>query len=632
MTHYFRNSFTVRYLARVLFTPILLTIGINAFSQTQSDEEILLNRIDSLESVDRTQDVIETLTADYFKMGNIRKNENAYEEAVNFYSKSVEVINEMPTQEDAEIITEAPSQDVQVKAFRGIVLRNLSMSYSAIEKVLESDSTIQLAIRDLEDVLEEVNHPGYKRILASMYMEASNAKILLNDYNSTRDIIKRGIALFEEIDGFDGKSYVPHISYLRSNLAVAEYDLGNYHAAITMNKDILSSMEDTPERERSTYYYNISTTVRHRLSMACSAIYHDDESINSYKEAIGMEEELYNKDPSGFPIGLASSLNNLGVNYEEIFEFTLAAKTYQKALDIKLKFNENNPDFLQLEIAFTSSNLGNVYSKNNNLDSARALYDTYVPICTRIIQENGNVRSRDLAEVYNETHLLYLKEKEFDKAKKNLDFAREIREKNYEENHELHAFDLSKTYDNLGDLYLVMKKKGKARKFFLKSYSLKKMLSEKTPSHAADHGLALLDLGRMYMAKKKVKKALPHLNDAKEFLEEYVEVSPNRFNPPLAHTYQLLGEVHTKLRLHEEAQNYLDQSLEIRQSLNTKDSRTFAPELAETYISYALLKKKVDEEEESLSHLENARELLGVVSDIPIYADRLTYITKRINN
>ena len=197
----------------------------------------------------------------------------------------------------------------------------------------------------------------------------------------------------------------------------------------------------------------------------------------------------------------AASLNNLGNLYRNIGDYPKAEQYYLQSLAIlKTTTGENNPDY-----ASALNNLGNLYRNTGDYTKAEQYYLPSIAIMKSAFGE----RHPQYAALLNNLGLLYTDMGNYAKAEQYYLLAVDIYKSAPRENHPKYAISLK----NLGNLYRDIGDSANAEHCYFQSIAiLKSAFGENHP----DYATALNDIGRLYYKCKDYSKSELYLYRAQE--------------------------------------------------------------------------------------------------------------------
>ncbi|PLX01905.1 MAG: hypothetical protein C0595_13020, partial [Marinilabiliales bacterium] len=168
-----------------------------------------------------------------------------------------------------------------------------------------------------------------------------------------------------------------------------------------------------------------------------------------------IEEDLDNKP------GMAQSLNNIAIIYDETGEFNKAIDLYQKSLEIEEELGN------KIGVSISLSNIGEFYEERGNYNKAFEYYNKSIKIDKEINNGAG------LGQTYNQLGNLYFRKKQFNNAIKYYNLSLNIVEP-------LNIIEtINENYKGLGDVYSEIKDYKNAIYYIKKYHSLKDSIFSK---------------------------------------------------------------------------------------------------------------------------------------------------------
>ena len=242
---------------------------------------------------------------------------------------------------------------------------------------------------------------------------------------------------------------------------------------------------------------------------------------------------------------LATSYNNIGLVYDNMGEYLKALSYYERSLEImKVALPPNHPD-----LATSYNNIGLVYKNMSEYSKALSSHEQSLEIMKVALPRNHP----DLATSYNNIGLVYGKMGEYSKALSSYELSLEIYKVALPPNHP----DLATSYNNIGMVYYNMGEYSKALSSHEQSLEIKKVaLPSNHPSLATSHnniGLVSNDMG-------EYSKALSSYELSLEIYK--VALPPN--HPNLATSYNNIAGVYKNMGEYSKALSYFQKAYDIR--------------------------------------------------------------------
>ena len=230
------------------------------------------------------------------------------------------------------------------------------------------------------------------------------------------------------------------------------------------------------------------------------------KALSSYERSL----EIYKKAlPPNHP-DLATSYNNIGGVYDDMGEYSKALSCYEQSLEIyKVALPPNHPDFAQ-----SYNNIGGVYDNMGKYSKALSSYAQSLEIRKVALPPNHP----DLATSYNNIGMVYKNMGEYSRALSSYEQSLEIMKVSLPPNHP----SLATSYNNIGSVYMNMGEYSKALLSYEQSLEIRKVaLPHNHPSLATSYN----NIGGVYDNMGEYSKALSYFQMAHDI---WVQVSPPR--------------------------------------------------------------------------------------------------------
>jgi tetratricopeptide (TPR) repeat protein len=312
---------------------------------------------------------------------------------------------------------------------------------------------------------------------------------------------------------------------------------------------------------------------------------------NTYCQILGKENRQY-----------ASSLNKLGLLYQDMGDYPKALPLFEKARDLAKKhLTENHPDY-----ATSLNNLAGLYRDMGDYPKALPLFQKVRDLRRKLLTENHPHYAGSL----NNLALLYKDMGNYQKALALYEKARDLSKKLLTENHPHYALSLN----NLGLLYQAMGDYPKALPLLEQARDLsKKLLTENHPHYA----LCLNNLALLYQAMGDYPKALPLFEKARDLTKKRLTENHPQYVVSLANLavlYQAMGDYPKALPLFEKARD-------LTKKLLTENH----PDYADSLNNLAVLHMAMGDYLKALPLYEKARDLYKklLTKNHPLYVASL---------
>lgn len=283
---------------------------------------------------------------------------------------------------------------------------------------------------------------------------------------------------------------------------------------------------------------------------------------------------------------VAKVMNNLGVVYNELGEFSKALDYLQRALDIRLAVlgEENNL------AATTYQNLGNTYLNSGDANKALEYFQKAFEINLKVLDPDAP----GIAIGYNNIGNAWCILGDYAKGLEYLEKALEIQKKNYGYGH-LHV---AATVNNIGYLQTILGNYQEALEDYQKALSIQEKIVG--PDHP-DIAISNNNIGSTYFHTGDFAKALDYFRKALDIREK----SFGERHPSVGESYNNVGLMLTYLGDFESARKYLEKGLEIKEAVYDGDNEA----IAISYINLAELYSNLGDFQKALEYQQKALEI-----------------------
>lgn len=279
-------------------------------------------------------------------------------------------------------------------------------------------------------------------------------------------------------------------------------------------------------------------------------------------------------------------MNNLGVVYNNLGEFSKALDYLQRALDIRLAVlgEENNLT------ATTYQNLGNTYLNSGDANKALEYFQKALDINLKVLDPDAP----GIAIGYNNIGNAWCILGDYAKGLEYLEKALEIQKKNYGDGH-LHV---AATVNNIGYLHTILGNYQEALEDYQKALSIQEKIVG--PDHP-DIALSNNNIGSTYFHTSDFAKALDYFRKALDIREK----SFGERHSSVGESYNNVGLMLTYLGDFESARKYLEKGLEIKEAVYDGDNEA----IAISYINLAELYSDLGDFQKALEYQQKALEI-----------------------
>lgn len=261
-----------------------------------------------------------------------------------------------------------------------------------------------------------------------------------------------------------------------------------------------------------------------------------------YSKALERHSEcLKIKEDIGDKLGMAKSLNNIGLVYKRRGDPNKALDYYTRGLKIKVEFGDKE------SIAASLNNIGNIYLDQGDYATAIDYYSKSLKLIEQIGDKNGiAARLNNIGNIYLETGEYNLAH---DYYSKSLKIREEIGNNK----------DISASLNNLGAVYKNQGDYSNALDHLFKSLNIKEEIRDKP-------GIAevLVNIGAIYHLQGELDKALGNFSKSFQISEEIGE------KLLMTSSLNSIGDIYYDKGNYTQASKYNRQSLRIAQEIGAK--------------------------------------------------------------
>lgn len=278
-----------------------------------------------------------------------------------------------------------------------------------------------------------------------------------------------------------------------------------------------------------------------------------DTALKYYENAEVLAEERE------VELGLAKSLNYIGIVYKDRDKYDLALGYQQRSLEIKERLGAKMPIVLSL------NNIGEIFREQGRYDTALTYYNRAL----NIAKEEESVTGITL--LLGNLGLIWESQGNFSKALRyyhealeiNLNLAEELEDNLTLENREAIILNntrkISYAYANIGNVYYYMHDYSTSIEFWKKSLAIKRKLGDKLKI-----ANMLNNLGSVYDEMGNPEDALTHINQALTLFEE-IDSKKGQ-----AVCFTNLGGIFLKQGSFNLAEEYFLKSIKMKEEINDR--------------------------------------------------------------
>lgn len=364
--------------------------------------------------------------------------------------------------------------------------------------------------------------------------------------------------------------------------------LGYFHKALAS-----AEAQHGPRSEETSKVMNNLGVVYNNLGEFSKALDYLQRALDIRLAVLGEENNL-----------TATTYQNLGNAYLDAGDTAKAMEYFHKALDINLKVLD--PDDPALAVSY--NDLGNVFYSLGDYGKALEYLEKALEIQTKIYS-GGHLHT---AATLNNIGMLLSDKGDYQTALDNYFKALAIQEKIVGPGHP----DIAISYNNIGSVYYYTGYFSKALEYFRKALDIRvAAFGEKHPSVGESYsntGVTLTQLGNYDAARENLEKSL----------EIYKDVFGND-NEAISVTYINLADLSSNLGDFQKALEYQQKALEINQRLFGPDH----PQVALSYNNIGTAYGDLGEPQKALEYLQKALDIR-----IKLLGNNHPYVASGYNN
>jgi len=251
---------------------------------------------------------------------------------------------------------------------------------------------------------------------------------------------------------------------------------------------------------------------------------------------MNIETEIGNMD------GVAATLNNIGMVYENLSDFNKALEYFRRS---ELIYHEIGNKYGQASIL---DNIGLIFGNLTNYDKAIEYHLRALKIHEEIKDINGIARSLgNIGQIYDN---IGERNKALDYYHRSLKMEEELG----------NSFGIAGILNNIGIIYDDMKQYDMALEYYISSHDIYQEISN--PNGIAD---ASNNIGVAYKNQKKYKQALQYLHES---LDSYKIIGRKK---GVAATLNNIASVYKETKHFSQALDYFNKALIIAEEINVRD-------------------------------------------------------------
>lgn len=365
------------------------------------------------------------------------------------------------------------------------------------------------------------------------------------------------------------------------NLCFLYADLRHHEEVIEIATEILKEGKNFPLTNRDKAFM---MDVANRAARSYQALRNYENAEKVFKSCITGYQQLYEKKPESYAMGLSTMYNNIAFLYKKIERFEEAETYYIKALELREKKNAENPGAYDRRCAVVYENLADMYYEKSEYKNAEEMYIKALDIRERMAKTGGDYDLDNLADSLVGISNIYISTQRYDECEKFRLRAFEIRKKLREKNPVLYEGDYVGSLSGLGNLYRETGRYEKAEELLLETLKINRRRQEENPViFEGVYAGSCHNLGRLYRNLARYEEAEKYFLEAIAIKEKLQSQSPDSHTDTLAASYSQLAHMYRRSARNEKSVEYYLKAINLRKEQNEKNQGLYDGNLANHY-------------------------------------------------
>jgi hypothetical protein len=315
-------------------------------------------------------------------------------------------------------------------------------------------------------------------------------------------------------------------------------------------------------------------------------------ALRYYEEALQINRELAEENPSTYKSYVANTLNNLAILQETMYEHGDALANYEEALRIYRKLAEENPRRYMPNLAMTLNNLASLQVVRNDLSDALANYEEALQISRELALYNPRFCLPKVATILNNLAALQSSKNESASAVTNYEEALQINREFAMENPRSHLPKVAMTLSNLASLQADKNEMDDALTNYEESLRIYRALAVENPrTYLQDVATTLNNLANLQADRKEADDALESYKEALGIRRHLAIENPKSYLPSVAITLNNLAALQAEMNEDGDALENFLKALLIQRELASENPRTYLPDVAATLFNLGIFFK-----------------------------------------
>ena len=250
-------------------------------------------------------------------IGDCQRKSEQFEPSIVSYKKALELADSSSDDENSKNIV------------KGEIMHDMAISFKALNKIEEA---IKLYKQSLEMKQKRPDSPAKHYAIATTLNSIGGCYRKLGEYQKALD---EGQKARKHLKGAEDDQATKQLkSWLYNNEGICHRNLGHYKKALEAYENDLAI-----QKEISASTEDLAGTLNN-IAVVLSAQGSHEEALKKYKESLEKEREHAGLDAK--TVGIAMSLNNIGLEYRLLKNYPEAGKWLREALAMKKSVHRGN--------------------------------------------------------------------------------------------------------------------------------------------------------------------------------------------------------------------------------------------------------------------------------------------------
>ena len=428
--------------------------------------------------------------------------------------------------------------------------------------------------RNASDKIEKLymNDPEkYAGEMATCYRNMAFSYKSSSEFQKAEEICTKAISIFTELTrenpaAFDAKRADAYRlrGNIRSALGDYLYAEGDLALALYNYQRLAEESPDVYEIDVAHAYNNLGLNYYHAGKY--------DRAEEYYLKALEIYERLAKDKPKVYGPTVQITRNNLALVYFNMQRYEEAEDSFKNVIAIREKLFENDPRVYGLELATSCRNLADMYKKLERFEDAEVWLKKQLTVLEQMSSFSSGEHNERIASSYNSLADVYSRRKRYGEAEECLKKALELLMQSASDDSDKYNDRIASYFNSLGAMCMRQKKYDEAEAFFLQSMQMFAKLSLKYEDRYRNEvALASNNAALTYIIKKNYPAAEECFKSAIGLREILAEDDPEKYNGPLASSYEWLAKLYAMTDRPDEAEIYRDKARDLQTPKNKEN-------------------------------------------------------------